>query len=193
MSQILSGNAMFGSSNVAKRRPQANMGCCQVQLSKTSFSVVCPSAPYPIYNKNMNWIFLAVLSAFFFGAYNVFIKVSSSHINEIVGAVILQVVAAMVGGIILIALKASHSPMVITQRGIWFAVLAGVMVGLAEITSFFLFSKGISASIGIPIIIGGSIVVGTLLGLTFLKETLQPVHYVGTALIVIGVVLLTTK
>lgn len=46
----------------------------------------------------MNWILLALATAFFYGTYNVFIKISSGHINQIVGAVILQIVAALVGG-----------------------------------------------------------------------------------------------
>lgn len=46
----------------------------------------------------MNWILLAITSSIFFGAYNFFIKIASGHINQIVGAVILQIVAAVVGG-----------------------------------------------------------------------------------------------
>jgi len=65
------------------------------------------------------------------------------------------------------------------------------MVGLAEITSFFVFSKGVPVSVGIPIIIGGSVLVGAVLGLTFLKETLNPIHILAVLLIVSGVVLLT--
>ena len=139
----------------------------------------------------MNWILLAVLSAIFFGAYNFFIKIASGHINQIVGAAILQIVTAIVGGTILIILKMTHGPLQISQKGILFAILGGIMVALAEISSFFLFSKGISASVGIPIIIGGSIVVGAVLGLTFLKETLNPIHYFAILLIVVGVIILT--
>src|SRR3989338_4346402 len=141
----------------------------------------------------MNWIFLAIMTAIFYGAYNVFIKVSSGHINQIVGAVILQIVAALVGGIILLIMKMTNSPLEISQKGVLFAVLAGIFVGLAEITSFFVFSKGVSASVGIPIIIGGSVLVGAVLGLTFLKETLNPIHYVAIAMVVLGVIILSTK
>lgn len=139
----------------------------------------------------MNWIFLAIITAIFFGAYNFFIKVSSGHINQVLGAVILQFVATLVGGAALLFLKMTHSPITITSKGVWFAILAGVMVGLAEITSFYVFSKGVPASVGIPIIIGGSILIGAVLGLTLLKETLNPIHYLAIVLIVIGTVLLT--
>lgn len=141
----------------------------------------------------MNWLLLAILTAIFFGAYNVLIKVSSGHINQIVGAVILQAVAALVGVIILIFLKMIHMPLVISQKGIWYAVGAGVMIGLAEITAFFLYSKGIPASVGIPIIVSGSIVVGAALGVIFLKEYLTPLQYLAIAMTIAGAVILSMK
>ena len=115
----------------------------------------------------MNWITLALMTAFFYGAYNVFIKVASGHINQIVGAVILQIVAALLGCIILLAIKITNTPLEISSKGVWLSIAAGVFVGLAEITSFYVFSKGVSASIGIPVIIGSSVLVGAILGLTF--------------------------
>lgn len=139
----------------------------------------------------MNWILLAVLSAIFLGAYNFFLKVSSGHIDQIVGALILQVAAAVVGCVIFVILYFTHGPLAITQKGVMFAIIAGVMVGLSEITSFFLFAKGIPASVGIPIIVGGSILVGAVLGIIFFKESLTLLHYVAMSLIITGVVLLT--
>ena len=141
----------------------------------------------------MNWITLALMTAFFYGAYNVFIKVASGHINQIVGAVILQIVAALLGCIILLAMKMSNTPLEISTKGIWLSIAAGVFVGLAEITSFYVFSRGVSASIGIPVIIGGSILVGAILGLTFLNETINPIHYLAIGLIIIGVAILSAK
>lgn len=141
----------------------------------------------------MNWIFLAITTAGFYGAYNFFIKVSSGHINQIVGAVILQIVAALLGGAVLLYLKITNSPLEISTKGIGFAVLAGVMVGLAEITSFYIFSKGVPLSIALPVIVGGSVLVGTILGFIFLKETLTPIHYLGIALILLGIAVLTAK
>jgi len=138
----------------------------------------------------MSWILLAVLTAFFYAVYNVFIKVSAGHINEIVGAVVLQIVAAVVGGFLLIYLKLNGSSFEITNKGLLFAALAGLFVGLAEITSFFVFSKGIPASVGIPIIIGGSVVFASIIGLLFLKEGLSPIHWIAIVLVVLGVVLL---
>ncbi|HLS17804.1 MAG TPA: hypothetical protein VK049_08280 [Paenalcaligenes sp.] len=40
---------------------------------------------------------LVAVAAFMFGMYNVFIKLSSSHIEAVLGAVVLQFVAAVNG------------------------------------------------------------------------------------------------
>jgi bacterial/archaeal transporter family protein len=144
---------------------------------------------------NVNYLILfALVTACFYGAYNVLIKMASGYINQILGAVILQVVAAIVGGIIFFVLKmTTNTPIIISTKGVVLAVLAGIFVGLAEITSFYVFSKGLTASIGIPIIIGGSILIGAIAGILFLKESLNPIHYFAILLIVIGVVILSTK
>lgn len=141
----------------------------------------------------MNWVLLAVMTAFFYGTYNVFIKLSSGHINQIVGALILQIVAALLGGGVLLVMKLRSVPLEISNKGIWYAILAGIFVGLAEIFSFVVFSKGITVSVGISIIIGGSVLFGALLGFLFLKEILSLWHYVGIMMIVGGVVLLSTQ
>lgn len=133
---------------------------------------------------------MALSTAIFYGVYNFFIKVSSGHINQIAGAVILQLVAMLVGGVILLFIKFTNVSIEISNKGILYAVLAGVFVGLAEITSFFVFSKGITLSIGLPIIIGGSVVFGSLLGILFLKEVLTPIHLLAILLIIVGIVLL---
>ena len=141
----------------------------------------------------MNWVMLAVMTAFFYGTYNVFIKLSSGHINQIVGALILQIVAALLGGGVLLVMKLRSVPLEVSNKGIWYAVLAGVVVGLAEIFSFVVFSKGVTVSVGISIIIGGSVLFGALLGLFFLREVLTLWHYLGILMIVGGVVLLSTQ
>lgn len=141
----------------------------------------------------MNWIVLIIFAAIFYGLYNFFIKLSSGNINQIVGAVILQIVAAILGSLVLFYLRIINAPLTFSSKGIFFAVLAGIFVGLAEITSFFVFSKGIPASIGIPITIGGSVIVGSILGLVFLKESLNLLQFVAIAMIVTGIAILSIK
>ena len=63
--------------------------------------------------------------------------------------------------------------LVYDAEGIQWAICAGVAVGVAEIVSFFVSSLGVQAMRSIPIIIGGSVMFGTVLGAVALHETLS--------------------
>lgn len=139
----------------------------------------------------MSWIFVALLTACFYALYNIFIKLASGHIHQITGAVILQIAAFILGIGWFIYLKINHAPTEISPKGFWLAVTAGVFVGLAEIFSFVLFSKGISASVGIPVIIGGSVLIASVIGFVWLKESISVTRLLGLILIVAGIWLLS--
>jgi len=140
----------------------------------------------------MTQALMAVFAAFFYGAYSFLIKTASKNINQFVGAVILQITAAIAGGIFLFTLKPPR-PLLISWQGIVFVIAAGISVSLAEITSLAVFSKGIDASVGIPIIIGGSILFGTMMGVFFAHEILSTTQRVAIMLIIMGITMLCTK
>lgn len=139
----------------------------------------------------MSWIYLALITASFYALYNIFIKLSSAHIHEVAGAVILQIMAFILGAAWLIYLKINHVHTEMTSRGIWLAVLAGIFVGLAEIFSFIVFSKGVPASAGVPVIIGGSVLIAAVIGFLWLKESLTLTNILGLILIIGGIWLLS--
>ena len=68
---------------------------------------------------------LAIITAASYGLYNFFIKLSSGHIHQIVGAVILQVVAALLGLGILLYLYLKGEAFLVTQKGIQNAIWGG--------------------------------------------------------------------
>jgi bacterial/archaeal transporter family protein len=141
----------------------------------------------------MQWLIPLVLAALCFGLYNFFIKVASGHIHEMLGAVILQAVALTLGAVALVFLKTRGIHFESSSRGVWFAVLAGLFVGLAEILSFYAFSKDLPATVGIPVIVGGTMLTGILLGQLVLKEQLSAWHYLAIGMIVAGVMILALK
>ena len=87
----------------------------------------------------MNWLYLAAISAFFYGLYNVLIKLSSGSIHQMVGAVALQIVAALLGIAALIILKLLGHPLTASKQGFLLSACAGLAVGVAEILTFYLF------------------------------------------------------
>lgn len=137
----------------------------------------------------MNWLPLALLTAFCLALYNLFIRLAAHHVPPAVGAVVLQLVAAALGGLWLLRLKMQGAPLPLSARGLGLAALAGLGVGLAEILTFVVFQRGVSSSVGTPVIVGGSVLLTALLGLGLLRESLTLMQLGGLMLIVAGIAL----
>lgn len=134
---------------------------------------------------------LLALAALMFGLYNVFIKLSADHINAVLGAVVLQFVAAFLGLAVLLYLRSSEQQALqVTQRGVVLAVCAGVAIGLVEMLTFYVYARGIPVAVGNPLIIGGSLIVTTGLGVALLREDINTAQGAAIALIVAGVALM---
>ena len=141
-----------------------------------------------------HWIVPALLCAMSYALYNIFIKKGSASIHPILGGVILQFVAAIIGLVLLLILTfgPSEETMFYDNSGIYYSVLAGISVGAAEIISFTVSGMGVPATQSIPIIIGGSVFFGTLLGKIFLGVMLSLTGWLGVLLIAVGIVLVAT-
>jgi transporter family protein len=121
------------------------------------------------------------------------IKKGSAYINPIVGAVVLQFVAALLGTVLLtvIWITQGKAPY-FTPEGLLWAALAGVSVGGAELLSFGVSGMGVPASQSIPILIGGSVGFGAVLGIIMLGEELVAQGWSGVGILMIGIALVAT-
>ncbi len=137
-----------------------------------------------------NWLPLALLTALCLALYNFFIKLAADHLPPAVGAVVLQLVAAALGTAWLLKLKLQGQPLPLSGRGLGLAALAGLGVGLAEILTFVVFQRGVPASVGTPVVVGGSVLLTAVLGLAVLRENLSGPQVGGLVLIVAGIALL---
>lgn len=131
---------------------------------------------------------LLALAAIMFGLYNVFIKLSADYIQAILGAVVLQFVAAFLGlGLLLYMKQAAGLQITATPRGVTLAVLAGVAIGLVEILTFIIYGRGVPVAVGNPLIIGGSLVVTTGIGILLLRETITPLQLIAIVMVAGGI------
>lgn len=131
---------------------------------------------------------LIALAALMFGLYNVFIKLSADHINAVLGAVVLQFVAAFVGlGLLLYMQAGGSGALQISSRGVLLAIMAGVAIGLVEILTFVIYGRGIPVAVGNPLIIGGSLLVTTGVGIFLLRELVSPLQIAAIAMIGLGI------
>ena len=137
-----------------------------------------------------NWFPLALLTALCLALYNFFIKLASNHVSPAVGAVVLQLVAAALGGVWLLKMMLQRQPLALSGKGLGLAALAGLGVGLAEILTFVVFQRGVNSSVGTPVIVGSSVLLTAVLGLVVLRETLTFSQAGGLLFIVVGIALL---
>ena len=132
----------------------------------------------------MNPIYLAILAAVSFGLWTVFHKLAAPHINQIFGAIIVSAVAVIVGFVILIP-RFKSIELVQDWRGIVFVILAGITAFFIDFLALSAYGKGLPVSIGGPIIIGGSMVLATIVGF-FLGESVSVLKIVALILIIGG-------
>lgn len=136
------------------------------------------------------WAGPAFACALSYALYNLFIKKASASMDPILGGVLLQIVAASLGAVLLAVQQArATAPLEISKLGVRWAIAAGAAVGAAEILSFIISGLGVPASKSIPAIIGGSVVMGTLLGALWLGERLTTRGWGGIVLIAVGIAL----
>jgi len=139
--------------------------------------------------KLSQWIFPALSSALSYASYNIFIKLGSSSISPLLGGVILQTIAALLGTCLL---GVSNDKLAYDKKGIMWSALAGIAVGAAELLSFQVSAMGVEASRSTPVMIGGSVVFGSFLGFALLKERMTIKGWFGVFLVVVGIACVAT-
>ena len=152
----------------------------------------------------MSAIILLTVTTLLYASYNIFIKVSSGHVpggaySTITATIFLQASALSVSLLFLVMQKLqSDTTLVLPTRVYFWAVIAGLCIGGAEISYFYLFasvghSKAISASVAIPVVVSGTIVISLAAGWFIFKETIGWPQLMGAGMIVTGICALFIK
>ncbi len=146
-------------------------------------------------------LILLLTITFLYAGYNLLIKVSSGYANTALSSTILATITLQFAAIavsILFALTIIiRGGNVLTLPGpaYWWAAAAGVCIGAAEILYFYLFRgmlniPPIAASVAIPFIVSGTIVVSIFVAWFVFNETLSWQKLLGMAFVVGGVALI---
>jgi drug/metabolite transporter (DMT)-like permease len=143
-------------------------------------------------------IALLVAVTIFYTGYNVLIKVSGTYVPAAATTTILATIslqlAALLTSVVFLGFLAVRGGQVFSLSSgsyLWAAV-AGLCIGAAEIAYFYLFggvglAKPMSASVAIPIIVSGTIVLALLLSFFVLGEEISSNQILGSVLIVLGI------
>ena len=145
-------------------------------------------------------ILLAAITLLYAG-YNLMIKVSSSHVpvevtSTIAATITLQIAALLVSCIFVVGLLIrGNTVLAVPPPALFWAALAGICIGAAEICYFYLFRGGlnhdaVAANVAIPIIVSGTILVTILVSWLLLRESMNWTKVVGAVTIIAGVALM---
>ena len=146
----------------------------------------------------MNSLILLLLITLCYAGYNLLVKLAGEQaggVSPILATVALQVAALSVSCIYLAWLLRQGQALVLPDRAFQFAILAGVCIGLAEIMYFYLFrgfagEQALPASLAIPIVVGGTIVISVLAAVLAFGERPNSMQWLGIALAGCGLLVL---
>lgn len=152
----------------------------------------------------MTGLTLLVVTTLLYAGYNILIKVSSQHVphdahSTITATICLQIAALAVSLIFLSAQKMQiGASLLLPAKAYLWAAAAGLCIGAAEITYFYLFagigsSKSMPASVAIPVIVSGAVVISLFAGWLVLNEHIARQQLIGAGLIAAGIVLLFVR
>ena len=146
-------------------------------------------------------IFLMMAIAAFYAGYNLLVKVSTLHVpaaatSTVLATICLQLAALATSGTFaaLLIARGGHALALPSAAYAW-AAGAGLCIGLAEIGYFYLFrgvgdSGPVAASVAVPIVVTGTVVLTMLVSFIALKESLGPMQIAGTAVVVAGIAMI---
>jgi len=146
-------------------------------------------------------ILLLIVVTLLYAGYNIFIKISGTYIPDsantpVLATICLQAGALAVSLVFMLGMS-FHGGFTfkLTGNAYLFATASGVSVGLGSYGYFFLFSgfagaKPMEASVAIPTVVSGTIVISILVSALVLKEAVRWTQLLGVAFILTGIVLL---
>jgi len=143
-------------------------------------------------------IALLVVVTIVYAGYNLSIKVSGTYMpaaatTTILATIVLQLTALSVSGLFLGFLTARGGQVFsLSPRAYLWAALAGLCAGAGEIAYFYLFggvgfARPMAASVAIPTIVSGTVVIALVISTLFLGERIAWNQIMGGALIVLGI------
>lgn len=146
----------------------------------------------------MTALALLLMTTLLYAGYNVLIKISSGHIapgmHSTISATICLQAAALTVSLLFLAWQKTqtNASFALPAGAYYWAAAAGLCIGAAEITYFYLFvgiggSKPLPASVAIPVILSGTVVVSLFVGWLFLKEAIGWPQLLGAGLIAAGI------
>ena len=119
-------------------------------------------------------------------------KQASGRISPALGTLI-YAASAMAPALAWTLWTRAQAPLVLSRGGILWSVATGLSFGVFAGLLFFLFSRGVNLSLGVPFIRLGGIAFAALLGIIVLREPFNLQSLAGFLFAAFGIVLIVTR
>jgi uncharacterized membrane protein len=137
-------------------------------------------------------VLFAVLAGMSAGTWTICLKLGSARINAALGAMVITGVAFLVNSVTMLTMWARGHEIVLTRRGFWLLVLAGIAAAGVDLFALLGYERGMRVTSSV--IVGGtSAALVLLVGFLAMQEPLTWVRLVALVLIAAGVILLQAQ
>jgi uncharacterized membrane protein len=143
-------------------------------------------------NMSFSTLILFIASMVTLGFADFATKQASGRITPALGTLI-YAASAMAPALLWTLWSQSQAPLVVTRAGVLWAVATGLAFGVFAGLLFFLFSKGVNLSLGVPVIRIGGIAFAALLGIVALREPFNMQSIAGFLFAAVGILLIATR
>ncbi|MBT6273303.1 MAG: EamA family transporter [Chromatiales bacterium] len=145
-----------------------------------------------------NSLALLMVVTVLYAGYNLMVKISSQHAPEVATTTVMATITLQLAALVVslgfagsLFARGGHVFELTPPAYLW-AIGAGLCIGAAEVAYFYLFRGAVgrpsmSASVAIPAVVAGTVVLSLLCSSLFLNERLNAVQLGGGLLILLGV------
>lgn len=130
-------------------------------------------------------IALLTLATIFYTLFDLFVAKAGGKLNDNLVATIFNGVGAIIP-LLLYVLYKSKNNLPATRGGIIYSILAGVSIAIFSIVLVNIFSRAENVSFVLPVIYGGTVVLGAIAGIFIFKESISMVGVIGLSITVLG-------
>ena len=134
---------------------------------------------------------LALIAILFLGAFWILKKFIGLSIPPLWGALFIYAGAFIFTLIAYLIARPEFKFDMTFKKGIILALVAGILIAAFDVLNLTIFKKGGDVALFAPLLSGGAIIVASIAGALFLKESISLIHFLGILAIIGGIILLT--
>lgn len=130
-------------------------------------------------------VILIIAATVLYTIFNLFVAKTGGAINDNLSAGIFNGLGGIIPLIIYFMIK-SKGGVATTKHGVIYALLAGVTISAFSIILVNIFSKAANVSFVLPVIYGGTVVLGAIAGIVLFKESVSAIGLIGLGVTTVG-------